>query len=84
MNRNDIEEMIWNLLEQENGGVLVATTDEIRDRHLLGCETSLAKANKVFRSNCSDVNYNIVITAMVAYQYWKQKKTERFNLEVDF
>ena len=84
MNRNDIEEMIWNLLEQENGGVHVSTTDEVRDNNLLGCETSLVKANKSFWLNCNDVNYNMVITAMVAYQYWKQKKTERFNLEVDF
>jgi len=82
---NDIEQMITDLLEQEYGTVHVPVDRECRHEKRIGSTNALGKANAHYLDNPNHINYNMMLTAMLAYQYWTQKKTiDEFISEADF
>ena len=71
-----IENFVWNMLEQEYGGLRDAVDYQLRHEQLVAVIEVLATAHTQFVDNPSSINWNIMITAMATYQYWKQKKVE--------
>ena len=49
---------------------------ELRHERLCAVIEAMAQAHINFTDNPSAVNWNLCITAMITYQYWKQKKVE--------
>jgi hypothetical protein len=74
-NWNEVEETILDLLEQEYGTVHVPVDTPFRHKKRLGATAALGKANANYLDNPNHINYNMMLTAMLAYQYWTQKTT---------
>ncbi len=72
---NDIEQTITDLLEQEYGTVHVPVDREYRHEKRIGSTNALGTASANYLDNPNHVNYNMMLTAMLAYQYWTQKTT---------
>ena len=64
------------MLEQEYGGLRDAVDYQLRHEQLIAVIEVLATAHTQFVDNPSFVNWNIMITAMSTYQYWKQKEVK--------
>ena len=47
-------------------------------------KTLFALASKNFLNNPSAYNYNMLQTAMIAFQYWNQKQSNKFTLSAEF
>ena len=63
--------------------------EEYRLKQRKGATRALGKANANYLDNPNHINYNMMLTAMLAYQYWMQKTTfgelyDEFNAEVEF
>ena len=71
-----IEKFVWDMLEQEYGGLRDAVSHELRHERLIAVIEGMAEAHVNYVDNPSSVNWNVMITAMITYQYWKQKKVE--------
>ena len=71
-----LETFVWNMLEQEYGGLRDAVDYQLRHEQLIAVIEVLATAHTQFVDNPSFVNWNIMITAMSTYQYWKQKEVK--------
>ena len=71
-----VEEFIIELLEQEHGKLREAVSYDLRHKNWCGSIEGMAKAPSAFINNPSFVNWNIMITAMATYQYWKHKAVE--------
>jgi|TARA_Y100000114_G_scaffold68190_1_gene62523 hypothetical protein len=71
-----LEKFVWNMLEQEYGGLRDAVDYQLRHEQLIAVIEVLATAHTQFVDNPSFVNWNIMITAMSTYQYWKQKEVK--------
>jgi len=74
--RKSTEEFVWDMLEQEHGKLRVKVSHELRHEKLCAVIEGMAQAHINFTDNPSAVNWNLCITAMITYQYWKQKKVE--------
>jgi hypothetical protein len=84
-NWNEVEETILDLLEQEYGTVHEPVDTPFRHKKRMGATDALARAYSSFLDNPRPINYNMVITAMLAYQYWTQKTTfNEFKYGEDF
>lgn len=70
------EEFVWNILEQEYGKLRDRVSHELRHERLCAVIEGMSKAHTNFVENPSSANWNLMITAMITYQYWKQKKVE--------
>ena len=71
---NDIEQMITDLLEQEYDTVHVPVDREYRYEKRMGATNALGRANASYLDNPNHINYNMMLTAMLAYQYWTIKR----------
>tara|TARA_R100000734_G_C3317104_1_gene109951 strand:+ start:1544 stop:1777 length:234 start_codon:yes stop_codon:yes gene_type:complete len=71
-----LEKFVWNMLEQEYGGMRETVSYELKHEQLITVIEALATSHKQFVDNPSSINWNIMITAMATYQYWKQKRVE--------
>jgi len=65
---------IWKILEQLFGGVLESTDKEKRDYYLANSIETLDIGLGHFKENCSASNFHGMVLAMLALQYWTQKK----------
>lgn len=83
-NMNNVERIIDNLLEQEYGSVHEPVDMRFKHEKQTGSIESFTTATTAFLKNPSPVNYNMVITTMLAYQYWTQKAVAYFDMEADF
>ena len=82
---NDVETTILGLLEQEYGSVHERVDTPFRHKKRMGATDAFSKAYASYLDNPSSVNYNMVITTMLAYQYWTQKATfNEFKYGEDF
>tara|TARA_R100000995_G_scaffold84458_2_gene63221 strand:- start:2196 stop:2447 length:252 start_codon:yes stop_codon:yes gene_type:complete len=82
---NNIEQTITDLLEQEYGTVHVPVNGWYRREKRIASTRALGKANASYLDNPSQVNYNMMLNAMLAYQYWTHKTIfDGFNTEADF
>ena len=73
-NMNDVEGMINYFLEQEFGSVHEPVDMSFKHEKQMGSLETFTTATTAFTKNPSPVNYNMVITTMLAYQYWTNKK----------
>ena len=71
-----LENFVWNMLEQEYGEISYPVSHELKHEQLIAVIEVLATAHTQFVDNPSSINWNIIITAMATYQYWKQKEVE--------
>ena len=71
-----LEEFIWNMLEQEYGDIKYPVSHELRHEQIMAVIEVLSTSHTKFVDNPSSINWNIMITAMATYQYWKQKEVE--------
>ena len=71
-----LENFVWNMLEQEYGEIRYPVSNELKHEQLIAVIEVLATAHTQFVDNPSSINWNIMITAMATYQYWKQKEVE--------
>lgn len=83
-NMNDVEQIIDNFLEQEYGNVHEPVDVHFKHEKQTGAIVTFTTATTAFLKNPSPVNYNMVITTMLAYQYWTQKAVAHFDMEADF
>jgi len=74
-NMNNVEEMIDYFLEKEFGSVHEAVDMHVKFQRQTTSLEVFTKATSSFIENPSPTNYNVVITAMLSYQYWTNKKT---------
>ena len=81
---NNIEEIAYNALVEKFGKSWDAIDSSIIIEKLEGCKHLFALASKKFLNNPSAHNYNILQTAMMAFQYWNQKQSNQFTLAADF
>ena len=71
-----VEKFVWDMLEQEYGGLRDAVSHELRHERLIAVIEGMAEAHGAFVKNPSFVNWNVMITAMATYQWWAQKAVE--------
>ena len=71
-----LENFVLNMLEQEYGDIKYPVSHELRHEQIIAVVEVLATAHTQFVDNPSSINWNIMITAMATYQYWKQKNVE--------
>ena len=83
-NMNDVEETISDFLEQEYGNMHDPVDMDFKHEKQTGAIETFTTATTAFLKNPSPVNYNMVITTMLAYQYWTHKPISNFDLEADF
>ena len=84
-NMNEIEQRITDLLDQEYGTVHDPVDTPFRQKRRIGATNALGTAVANYLDNPSPVNYNMMLTAMLAYQYWTQKTTfNEFKYGEDF
>jgi len=63
-------EEIWKLIEQGFGGVFESTEKEERDYYLAKSIEGLDMGLSSFKKNCSTINFNAMVLAMLSLQYW--------------
>ena len=68
------EEEIWKILEDGFGNVFDATDKETKAEYLKRATEALDIGLKHFKENCSPINFNGMLLALLSYQYWTQKK----------
>ena len=81
---NNIEEIAYNALVEKFGKSWDAIDSHIIIEKLEGCKTLFALASKKFLNSPSAYNYNMLQTAMIAFQYWNQKQSNKFTLSAEF
>ena len=81
---NDIEELVFKILKKEYGMTWEAVDEEIAQSKIDSCKKLYELAVNKYRVNQSASNYNNLITAMIALQYWNQKRTKMFSTTEDF
>ena len=81
---NNIEEIAYNALVEKFGKSWDAIDSPIIIEKLEGCKTLFALASKNFLNSPSAYNYNMLQTAMIAFQYWNQKQSNKFTLSAEF
>tara|TARA_R110000824_G_scaffold75627_2_gene191811 strand:- start:2392 stop:2646 length:255 start_codon:yes stop_codon:yes gene_type:complete len=70
-----LEEFVWDELVVLHGGVHISTTFFIKTNELENSQKYMSLAFSEFRNNSNADNYNLMIMAMIRFQYWTQKKT---------
>ena len=81
---NSLEESVFNVLVVEYGQVWDSIDEHIVEEKLKNSNIFFVAASKVFKTNPSAYNYNVLQTAMLTFQYWHQKRINTFTLEAEF
>lgn len=69
------EEFIWDLLKKEYGSLREEVSPQLKKNRVKSSVQGIEVAKKNFIKNCSATNWNVLVSAMVSYQYWQQKAT---------
>lgn len=81
---SEMEAKVIDVLKQQYGKTFEAM-DETEVQSKIDASKKLYESSvKAFRSNQSAHNYNLLITSMIALQYWNQKKVKTFIISEDF
>lgn len=81
---SEMEAKVIDVLKQQYGKTFEAM-DETEVQSKIDASKKLYESSvKAFRSNQSAHNYNLLITSMIALQYWNQKKVKSFSTSEDF
>ena len=67
-------EEIWKILEDGFGNAFEPTDKETKAEYLKRATEALDIGLKQFKKNCSPINFNGMLLALLSYQYWTQKK----------
>jgi len=68
------EEEIWKMIEDAFGNVFDRTDKETKAEHLKRATRALDIGLSHFKKNCSPINFNAMLLALLSYQYWVQKE----------
>lgn len=71
---NNIEKTISEMLDKVYGDVHDSVDMHVKFQRQTTSLEVFTKATSNFIKNPSPTNYNVVITAMLSYQYWTNKK----------
>ena len=81
---SEMEAKVIEVLKQQYGKTFEAM-DETEVQSKIDASKKLYESSvEAFRSNQSAYNYNLLITSMIALQYWNQKKVKSFIISEDF
>ena len=67
-------EEIWKILEDGFGNAFEPTDKETKAEYLKRATGALDIGLKHFKENCSPINFNGMLLALLSYQYWTQKE----------
>ena len=81
---SETEELVIASLKANYGSIHKSIDEEVVQDKIDNSNKLYELAVKEYRVNQSAYNYNILITAMVALQYWNQKKVKLFSTTEDF
>jgi hypothetical protein len=81
---SEMEERVLNTLKQEYGNRWEAIDEKIVLEKIQAAKLLYQMATDEYFVNQSAKNYNLCITAMIALQYWNQKRVKLFSLTEDF
>ena len=81
---NEMEETIFTILKNQYGQTWQAMDESVVQTKIDLSNKLYESSVKSFRNNPSASNYNILVTAMMALQYWTQKRVKSFTTSEDF
>ncbi len=81
---SETEELVIASLKANYGSIHESIDEEVVQDKIDNSNKLYELAVKEYRVNQSAYNYNILITAMVALQYWNQKKVKLFSTTEEF
>ena len=81
---SEMEQIVLNTLKKEYGNRWEAIDEEIVLEKVQAAKLLYQMATDEYFDNQSAKNYNLCITAMIALQYWNQKRVKLFSLTEDF
>ena len=84
MSYSKLEKEILDVLTKGYGRTWEKLDEETVTEKQEAAKAFYKKQSIVFGTNQSASNYNLLITAMLALQYWNQKKIESFSMTEDF
>lgn len=81
---SEMEQKVIDVLKQQYGKTFEAMEETEVQSKIDASKKLYESSVKAFRNNQSAHNYNILITSMIALQYWNQKKIKTFIISEDF
>lgn len=84
MSYSKFEEEILDVLRKGYGPTWKKLDEETVIEKQEAAKEFYKRQSAIFSKNQSASNYNLLITAMLALQYWNQKKIESFSMTEDF
>tara|TARA_R100000734_G_scaffold16584_1_gene12675 strand:- start:143 stop:394 length:252 start_codon:yes stop_codon:yes gene_type:complete len=81
---NNVEQKTIEILKKRYGSTHDAVESMERELGLVNANEYIEVAFELFKEKPSCSNYNNMITIMLVYQYWTNKKIKEFILTEDF
>ena len=81
---SEMEQKVIDVLKQQYGKTFEAMEETEVQSKIDASKKLYESSVKAFRNNQSAHNYNILITSMIALQYWNQKKIKTCIISEDF
>lgn len=69
-------EEIWEILEDGFGNAFEPTDKKTKTTYVKRSKKALDVGLEQFKENCSPINFNGMLLALLSYQYWTQKKVK--------